>query len=224
MGMFRDFCRFLVAPTEQVGRGGWSVWLLFAFVNLAWSLVSQPALVLLFTVCGVDLPVQETNPTQFPLWMVLLVPPVVEESAFRLGLVRSKGNIYVSSVVLAFVLISLLGFDTLYSPDQLYVRIMLALAAGGVLGWLMNRFGRAVRYPVYFYVMAVLFSLLHGLNYAWADGATWGAGLYVVCNLLLKIPSGVLYGYIRLRNGFVPVVCAHILHNVPAFALYFLMN
>lgn len=222
--MFRDFCRFLVAPTEQVGRGGFRVWILFTCVNLCWSLVSQPALVLLFAGCGVDVPVQATDPSQYPLWMVLLLPPVVEETGFRLGLVRSSGNIYVSAGVLAFVLISLLGFGTLYSLERLPVRIGLTLIVGGALGWLVNRFGRTVGYPCYFYGGAVLFALLHGLNYSWADCATWGTGLYVAGNVLLKVPSGLFYGYIRLRNGFVPAVCAHVLHNVPAFTLYFLMN
>ena len=222
--MLRDFCRFLAAPTEQVDRGGFRVWLLFTFVNLVWSLVSQPVLVLLFAVCGVDTPVQATDPTQYPLWLVLLLPPVVEELGFRLGLVRTRGNIYVSAGVLAFVLISALGFGSLYSLDRLPVRIALALIVGGALGWLVNRCGRKIGYPVYFYTLAVLFALLHGLNYTWNDLMSWGVGLYVVCNLLLKVPSGVLYGYIRLRNGFVPAVCAHMLHNVPAFLLYFLMR
>lgn len=213
------FLRFTLQPIENPQNGGKNSWVIFTFVYIIYSVCSNIAIYYLFSKFSSNIPLKTSAIDNIHIGILLLLPPILEEIGFRLSLIRSKLNIFISLCVISFLILSKLGFGIVYALDSLMFRISVAFVIGIILFLLIGKSILTARFSVYFYSLALAFSLLHCLNYQFSEINTLGNYIYILSYGLIKIPSSIILGYIRLSNGFFPVVCSHILHNAPTIIL-----
>lgn len=156
-----------------------------------------------------------------PLWLVLLLPPLIEELAFRFPLRRSLATLGVGLFFLAFLLVSKGFGGEIYTAKLLPARIGIAFGLAGVV-WLVAR-ERLLRMPFvrFFYLSALLFGSMHLFNYMpFSFPRTAVVVLYLTLYVLTKSLSASILGYARIKHGFGFVVLLHVLHNLPVIVLY----
>lgn len=152
-----------------------------------------------------------------PLWVVILMPSVLEETAFRLPLRRKRLYVTLGAAAITFIVSALATSTAVYSLSwpRLAACVVVAL-----IFWLRGyKWVRNVNFRAWFWFMALFFSLLHVMNYG-ADAAGVGEWTRVTVKKLAKLPSALMFGYIRLRHGFCVSVALHLVNNM--FPIVFL--
>ena len=170
-----------------------------------------------FIIAGVDLPAMTSDKSVLPLCFLIVVPPIVEELGFRLPLKRSRLNLCISVAIIAFVFSKVICAGGLYS-EHLLCRIGFAIIASSVINLILGKWLQNVRFKIFFYSMAILFAMLHIVNYSHQtlDVSQW---LYVICYACAKIPGSILYGYARMKHGMLFCIVIHIISNLPSMII-----
>lgn len=191
--------------------------LLSALLCLIVPLLFKVLTVSAFVLSGVDLPAMTSDKSVLPLCFLIVVPPIVEELGFRLPLKRSRLNLCISVAILAFVFSKIICAGGLYS-EHLLCRIGFAIIASAVINLILGKWLLQVRFRNFFYSMAILFAMLHIVNYCHQtlDVSQW---MYVVCYACAKIPGSILYGYARMKHGMLFCIIVHVINNLPALLL-----
>lgn len=151
-----------------------------------------------------------------PLWVVLLLPPVLEETAFRLPLKRKRVYITISAVVMMFFVSALLFSTRIY--DITWPRLLTCAAMVPIAWFWGYKWIAGLRFKTWFWVLVLFFSILHIQNYDLSamDAGEW---LRVILKECVRIPSALMFSYVRLRHGFVLSVALHFFNNLTAFLL-----
>ena len=148
-------------------------------------------------------------------WFLYLIPcllvPVLEELSCRLFLKKSLINSYISLSLITFILILLLQNRKIYSIDwyvlnTLVFSFFIWLSLFSFKKYFVNI---KINDRTIFYGSAILFSLLHLSNYSFQINE-------LPKYLFLIIPqlcSGLIYGYIRVKNGMIYSILLHSIHN-----------
>ena len=148
-------------------------------------------------------------------WFLYLIPcllvPVLEELSCRLFLKKSLINCYISLSLITFILILLLQNRKIYSIDwyvlnTLVFSFFIWLSLFSFKKYFVNI---KITDRTIFYGSAILFSLLHLSNYSFQINE-------LPKYLFLIIPqlcSGLIYGYIRVKNGMIYSILSHSIHN-----------
>lgn len=215
----KDFFKFVLHPAENLQNKGWRVWAIFTFAYILYSVCANTVIYYLFSGFSSNVALETGAIDDIHIGILLLLPPILEETGFRLCLIRRRLFIFISLCSIIFLLSSKLGFGVVYSLESLIPRIAIALTLGALLFFAAKRAILTIKFPAYFYTLVLTFALIHCFNYELSAISSWGNFLYILSYGLIKIPSGIILGYIRLNNGFVPVVCSHILHNAPTVIL-----
>ncbi len=151
-----------------------------------------------------------------PLWVVLLLPPLLEETAFRLPLKRKRAYIALSAVVMMFFVSAVLFSTSVY--DITWLRL-LACAVMVPIAWFWGyKWVSGLHFKTWFWALVLFFAFLHILNY---DLGAMGAGEWarVILKEGVKVPSALMFNYVRLRHGFAVSVALHFFVNLTALLL-----
>ena len=191
--------------------------LLSVLLCLIVPLLFKVLTVSVFVLAGVDLPAMTSDKSVLPLCFLIVVPPIVEELGFRLPLKRGRLNLCISVALIAFVFSKVIFAGGLYS-EHLFCRIGFAIIASSVINLILGKWLQNVRFKNFFYSMAILFAMLHIVNYSHQtlDVSQW---LYVICYACAKIPGSILYGYARMKHGIFFCIVIHIINNLPSLIL-----
>ena len=191
--------------------------LLSALLCLIVPLLFKVLTVSVFVLAGVDLPAMTSDKSVLPLCFLIVVPPTVEELGFRLPLKRGRLNLCISVALIAFVFSKVIFVGGLYS-EHLLCRIGFAIIASAVINLILGKWLQKVQFKNFFYSMAILFAMLHIVNYSHQtlDVYQW---LYVICYACAKIPGSILYGYARMKLGMLFCIVIHIISNLPSMII-----
>ncbi len=151
-----------------------------------------------------------------PLWVVLLLPPVLEETAFRLPLKRRRAYIVLSAAVMMFFVSAILFSTRVY--DITWPRLLACVAMVPIAWFWGYKWIAGLRFKTWFWALVLFFAFLHILNY---DLGAMGAGEWarVILKEGVKVPSALMFSYVRLRHGFAVSVALHFFVNLTAFLL-----
>lgn len=138
----------------------------------------------------------------------LLFAPVLEEFTFRFFLITKKKNLIISLALLMF-----LAF-TLSENKYFHISISILLITLIIL-WKKTKEIIDLKFHVFFYLQAVLFSFLHITNFInlFPNNLKIFSFLFVIPQFFL----GVFSGYLRLRVGIIASIILHVVFNLPAF-------
>ena len=148
-------------------------------------------------------------------WFLYLIPcllvPVIEELSCRLFLKKSLINSYISLSLITFILILLLQNRKIYSLDLYVLNTLVFSFFIWLLLFSFKKYFVNIKITdrTIFYGSAILFSLLHLSNYSFQINE-------LPKYLFLIIPqlcSGLIYGYIRVKNGIIYSILLHSIHN-----------
>ena len=148
-------------------------------------------------------------------WFLYLIPcllvPVIEELSCRLFLKKSLINSYISLSLITFILILLLQNRKIYSLDLYVLNTLVFSFFIWLLLFSFKKYFVNIKITdrTIFYGSAILFSLLHLSNYSFQINE-------LPKYLFLIIPqlcSGLIYGYIRVKNGMIYSILLHSIHN-----------
>jgi len=155
-----------------------------------------------------------------PCWIVIFLGPIVEELLFRLSLVRKKVFLVCSLTLLCFTLVSKFAFTgQFYSIDHIWLRVGIAILAGTVLFLVGSKWLTKCDYRIYFYGWAFLFGTAHLSR---IDFGTLLPLDFITIILYVAKQSimGLLWGYVRMKNGIVSSILLHILNNATVLAQF----
>ena len=163
------------------------------------------------------MPAMTSDKSVLPLCFLIIIPPIIEELGFRLPLKRSRFNLYISVAVIAFIFSKVIFAGGLYS-EHLLCRIVFAIISSAVINLIWGKWLLQVRFKDFFYSIAILFAMLHIVNFSHQtlDVSQW---LYVVCYACAKIPGSILYGYARIKHGMLFSIVVHIISNMPSMII-----
>jgi hypothetical protein len=215
----RDFISYLKNPFEDLklpAKKIWSVLLVFLTIYIIKIIVAIVSHVV-FKDNAPDSGLRDL-PTVFPLWLVLFVPPLLEELSFRLWLKRNTATILISSVGFVWCLASMFLADAIYSTDRLVLRCIVALAGGGAVALLLKKQIINAKFPIIFYLSAILFGLMHARNFI--DVSSFAGALFVLINLVMHMLTGLFLGYVRIGYGIVASILFHVTNNLVVIFLY----
>lgn len=150
--------------------------------------------------------------SQYPLWFVLVVPPLLEELAFRLWMRRKAVTLFISSTCFVWLFVSLALSSSVYSSEMLLFRCVISLLTGGIVTLLLKNMIETLPFPALFYFSALAFGFLHLFNYSGIGSAGALIGLIII--MLLKSFSGLFLGYVRMGYGFYACFLFHFLNNL----------
>ena len=146
-------------------------------------------------------------------WLIVLIPPILEELTFRLPLKRSRINFMVPILFICWA-------ASLHSTQYTLLWLLISIPVGLLLGYFLFRPLRKVRYDVFFYVFACLFGFLHISNYA-SQITSFAVAIFVLIYMLNKVVFGMFAGYIRVRYSIFASIAVHFLNNfIPMLMLY----
>ena len=147
------------------------------------------------------------------LWLLIFLPPVLEEFLFRYPLRRTRWALTLWSTVAAYLLVSALAGVRAIEPQGLLWRLALGGVVGlavGLGGW---RYALKINFGGWFYFSAAVFALLH-LSNLHGEDFQWIYLPYLLVYTLDKFASGLVFGYARMRHGFGAAVVLHVLSNL----------
>jgi len=148
-------------------------------------------------------------------WFLYLIPcllvPVLEELSCRLFLKKSLINSYISLSLITFILILLFQNRKIYTLDWYVLNTLVFSFVIWISLFSFKKYLANIKIAdrTIFYTSAVLFSLLHLSNYSFQVNE-------LPKYLFLIIPqffSGLLYGYIRIKNGMTYSILSHSIKN-----------
>ena len=161
-------------------------------------------------------------PNTIPFWFALFIPPLIEESTFRLWLKRNTITIFISFACLTWLLVSKLLPVEIYSTDMLALRCLIALVAGLVFTWALRKPIINAKFPILFYTSAIAFGLIHVGNYS---NFTLVGAILVLISLATRALFGLFLGYVRIGYGIHASYLFHVANNLlPLAALYFVLH
>lgn len=215
----RDFINYLKNPSEDLklpAKKIWSVLLIFLTIYIIKIIVA----IVSHVVFKDNIPDSGLRdlPTVLPLWMVLFIPPLLEELSFRLWLKRNTVTILISSVCFVWCMASMFLADAMYSTDRLVLRCIVALAGGVAVTLLLKKQIINAKFPIIFYLSAILFGLMHAHNFI--DVASFAGALFVLINLAMHMLSGLFFGYVRVGYGIVASFLFHVANNLVVVFMY----
>jgi membrane protease YdiL (CAAX protease family) len=155
----------------------------------------------------------------------IIIAPLVEELIFRAGLRNLQYSLFVGPALISL----------LFGPWQIVAGMFFfAMSVAAYLHFVgldkrkqqymgeKFRFGRQFiqHYPKIFWLYAGAFSMVHVTNFRFNDAS----GLFVVFAVIPQLSMGILWGYVRLRDGLRSSIALHFLNNLIVFSLIFLGN
>ena len=155
-------------------------------------------------------------------WYLALIPiilvPILEETGCRAFLKYSSINIYLSISLIIFFSISLFSGFKIYVFEWhvLWIAIV-AFCIGLIPLYFLNNIPKKSilnfynsRASILFYGSATVFALFHLSNYKFQVYGILTALLFVLPQFI----SGIIYGYIRVKNGILVSIALHSFHNL----------
>lgn len=215
----RDFISYLKNPYEDLklpAKKIWSVLLTFLAIYIIKIIVAIVSKVV-FKDSSPDNSLSDIS-SVMPLWIALFIPPVLEELSLRLWLKRNTVNILISAVGFIWCLASMFLCESIYTTDRLVLRCIIALAGGVAVTLLLKKQIINAKFPVIFYMSAILFGLLHAHNFE--DIVSIAGVLYVLINLAMHVLSGLFFGYVRVGYGIVASILFHLTNNLVIIYFY----
>lgn len=211
----RDMAGFVVLPAEYSTP---DLRLGSVFMSLFWLLVINFAVTTIYHFVDIGVfnsvsPDSSTGSARdvLPLWVIILLPPVLEETAFRLPLRRKRMYVTLGAAAITFIVSALVSSTAVYSLS--WPRLAACAVVAVIFWWRGCKWVRKINFRAWFWFMALFFSLLHVMNYG-ADAAGAGEWVRVAAKELVKLPSALMFGYIRLRHGFFVSVALHLVNNL----------
>lgn len=149
-----------------------------------------------------------------PLWVVLILPPVLEETAFRLPLKRKRLYITLSSAAVMFFISAIIFSSKVY--DVTWERLLFCSIITLATWFWGYKWGSKVNFKTWLWILVLSFSILHIINYdlSTMDIDGW---IRVVLKEAVKIPSALMFSYVRIKHGFGTSVALHFAVNLSAY-------
>ncbi|MGE0019920.1 MAG: CPBP family intramembrane glutamic endopeptidase [Draconibacterium sp.] len=145
---------------------------------------------------------------------LILVGPFIEELIFRLPL-RFKNAYFIPFILIILSYAGSLIFKKLNLSLAVSIPLFVAITAF-LIFYIFNRkmaekrdTALSVNYPLYFYSVTILFALFHLSNYKYTPNLL----LFAPIVILPQFISGFLFGFIRIKQGFIWGFFLHALHN-----------
>lgn len=151
-----------------------------------------------------------------PLWVVLILPPVLEETAFRLPLKRKRLYITLSSAAVMFFISAIIFSSKIY--DVTWERLLFCSIIA-LTSWFWGyKWVSKVNFKTWLWTLVLSFSILHIINYdlSTMDIDGW---IRVVLKEAVKIPSALMLCYVRIKHGFGASVTIHFALNLSAYCM-----
>ena len=151
-----------------------------------------------------------------PLWVVLIMPPILEETAFRLPLKRKRLYITLSCTTIMFFVSAIIFSTKVY--DVTWERLLLC-AIIALTAWFYGyKWVSKVNFKTWLWILVLSFSILHIINY---DLSTMDIGgwIKVILKEAVKIPSALMFCYVRIKHGFGTSVALHFAVNLSAYCM-----
>lgn len=146
--------------------------------------------------------------------LLILVGPFIEELIFRLPLRFKKVNFIPFTLIILFYAGTLI-FKKLHLSLAVSIPLFVAITAF-LIFYIFNRNMAEKRektlpanYSLYFYSVTILFALFHLSNYKYTPNLLLFAPIVVLPQFI----SGFLFGFIRIKQGFIWGFFLHALHN-----------
>ena len=147
--------------------------------------------------------------------IVVLAAPLAEEVLFRGWLTGRPRALWL--LAMAVIAAGLLRAVAMHWHETLMALGVILTGFAAVAGWLVLRrltvpprwFAR--RFAVWFYLSVVVFGLMHLTNY---PTLSWA----LVPMVLPQVWAGLVFGYLRMRNGVWAGILAHAVGNAMALA------
>jgi len=212
----RDFRAYLAAPRLTVPAPSRPGWAIIVGVYLAGLIAVAPLLGLWQH--AMHLPAPEAFHGFSPgalVPIVVVVAPVAEEALFRGWLTGRPRALWLLAMALLGAV--LLCAVVLHWHDQIASLGVIAAAIAALAGWLVLRKATdpprwfARRFGLWFYVSVAVFALLHMANY---PRASWA----LVPMVIPQLWAGLVFGYLRMRQGLIASILAHAVGNAAALA------
>lgn len=153
-----------------------------------------------------------------PLWFIILVPPLLEEIAFRLSLRRKKLFVFISLSTIFWFIFSKLISGAIYCSEYFLMRFTVSIITGAIVTILTWSKVQSIKYSTYFYAFAIFFGMTHLMNYSIFSSSPICCLFFAVV-VLTKTFDGAIYGFIRIRYNFYIAVFIHAFHNLPLVLL-----
>lgn len=218
-GRLRDIIRFVISPRDNLALdfkiGSILKTVLWLFIiHISFTVVYHFA-DLIFYSESVETSIGNSVQA-LPLWIVLILPPILEETAFRLPLKRKRLYITLSSVAIMFFVSAILFSTQVYHVT--WVRLLSCVIVALIV-WLWGyKWVLKIKFKPWLWTLVLSFSILHIINYdlSFMDMGEW---VRVVLKEAVKIPSALMFSYIRIRHGFGTSVALHFIINLSAYML-----
>lgn len=217
---FRDIVKFIKSPYESGVydyslRSVLKTVLWFIFIHISFTVIYHFIDIIIFNELIPDNSIGSAE-KYMPLWTILLLPPLIEETAFRLPLVRNRTNITLSVTLMTFLVSSIFFSARVYEVTWPRMTVCAIMAA---LMWFYGyKLALKIDFKAWFWFLTAFFSILHIVNY---DLGTMAAGVWVrvIAIEAVKIPGALIFAYARIRHGFAMSVILHYIVNLSDFLL-----
>lgn len=215
----RDMVQFVVSPKDDMALD----FKLFSIIKTAlWLILIHVSITvvyhfadLIFYSESAETSIGDSIQT-LPLWVVLILPPVLEETAFRLPLKRKRLYIALSCTAIMFFVSAIIFSTKVY--DVTWERLLLC-AIIALIAWFWGcKLVLRVNFKTWLWILVLSFSILHIINY---DLSTMGIDgwIRVVLKEAVKIPSALMFSYVRIKHGFGTSVALHFTINLSAYCM-----
>lgn len=215
----RDMVQFVVSPKDDMALD----FKLFSIIKTAlWLILIHVSITvvyhfadLMFYSESAETSIGDSIQT-LPLWVVLILPPVLEETAFRLPLKRKRLYIALSCTAIMFFVSAIILSTKVY--DVTWERLLLC-AIIALIAWFWGcKLVLRVNFKTWLWILVLSFSILHIINY---DLSTMGIDgwIRVVLKEAVKIPSALMFSYVRIKHGFGTSVALHFTINLSAYCM-----
>ena len=145
----------------------------------------------------------------------MLVAPILEELAFRLGLKINKLNIAITIGIQLIIFLKIFQVIN-YS---LLLRFISMLICSVILYFIINRnilsFFKS-KQNIFIYYNIIVFGLLHAFNYSYQEFSHY---LFIPFLVSVQLILGVYLSFVRIKYGFILCLLMHISHNSILFFL-----
>lgn len=150
--------------------------------------------------------------------------PLIEELGFRLYLRRSKLNIFISSAIMTYMIISVFIFDTSsFSLEKKGVlRILISILVAAIALIIYNKKIVKLKFNHLYYLSALVFGLIHLSNSYTSFNINIIVFGFIIC--LPQIVGGLLFGYARIKYGVIGAIILHGLINTILYILPIFIN
>ena len=161
----------------------------------------------------------------FGIFLVIAGGPLIEELIFRAGLRSIIYSIFIGPVLICLMLgawqISI-GFCIFGICIAMLMEYSVSAKNKLLDGAKKSNYGRLFiqHYPKVFWLYAASFAIVHIQNFSFSDAT----GLLVIFAVIPQFVAGILWGYVRLRDGLMSSVVLHSLNNLFAVLMVALLG